>query len=170
MRLKHIADEMGQSVPFVLGLQKRFALPPCREYSPGYAVLMRKLAFLTVASVPHKDMEALLIREKNLLELLKVDSLDPVSEWFANLCTMKSGPTRLLLSGYDLERETGVQPGLDFATREKELFSHQEMGADALRALKGYREAATQVISRLRQERPLLAAALKWSGRITTGG
>lgn len=100
--------------------------------------------------------------EKRLLELLKVDSLDPVPEWFENLCTMKHGPNRLLLSGYDLERKSGVQPGLDFADREKELFAHREMGADALRALELCRKASDAVRTRLSQEIPLLSAALKW--------
>jgi len=61
-----------------------------------------------------------------------------------------------------------VQQGLDFATREKELFSHQEMGSDAILALKNCNETATAVASRLHQEIPLLSAALKWSGEVTS--
>ena len=163
MKLKELAEASGKTVPFVMNLQQKFALPSCKEYSAGYAALVKKLVFLDACSVPAKDGLALLTAEKRLLELLKVDTLDPVPEWFENLCTMKSGPNRLLLSGYDLERKSGVQPGLDFAEREKELFGHQEMGADAIRALKLCREATAAVQSRLRQELPLLSAALKWS-------
>ena len=165
MKLKELAEASGKTVPFVMNLQQKFALPSCKEYSAGYAALVKKLVFLDACSVPAKDSLALLTAEKRLLELLKVDSLDPVPEWFENLCTMKSGPNRLLLSGYDLERTSSVQPGLDFAEREKELFGHQEMGADAIRALKLCREATAAVRSRLRQELPLLSAALKWSRR-----
>ncbi len=166
MKLKQHAGECGKSAPFIMGLQQKFALPSCKEYSAGYAALMKKLVFLDACSVPAKECVALLTAEKRLLELLKVDSLDPVPEWFENLCTMKSGPNRLLLSGYDLELKTGVQTGLDFAEREKELFGHREMGADALRALELCHQAADAVRARLDQELPLLSAALKWSRKV----
>lgn len=162
MKLKELAEAAGRPAPFIMNLQQKFALPSCKEYSAGYAALMKKLVFLDACSVPAKESLALLSAEKRLLELLKVDSLDPVPEWFENLCTMKHGPNRLLLSGYDLERKSGVQPGLDFAEREKELFAHQEMGADALRALELCRKASSAVRARLDQELPLLSAALKW--------
>jgi len=162
MNLKQLAGECGKSTPFVLNLQQKFALPLCKTYSSGYATLVKKLVFLDACSVPAKECLALLTAEKRLLELLKADSLNPVPDWFENLCTMKSGPNRLLLSGYDLERKTGVQPGLDFAEREKELFGHNEMGADALRALALCHKAADTIRARLGQELPLLSAALKW--------
>jgi hypothetical protein len=163
MTLKQLAENCGKSVPVIMNLQQKAGLPACKKYSAGYAALMKKLVFLDACSVPAKESVALLTAEKRLLELLKVDSLDPVPEWFENLCTMKHGPNRLLLSGYDLERKSGVQPGLDFAKREKELFGHREMGADALRALELCRKASNAVRVRLAQELPLLSAALKWS-------
>ena len=166
MKLKELAEAARRSVPFIMNLQQKFVLPSCKEYSTGYAALMKKLVFLGACSVSTKECLALLTAEKRLLELLKVDSIDPGPEWFENLCTMKSGPNRLLLSGYDLERKSGVQPGLDFAEREKELFGHGEMGSDALRALKLYHQAANAVRGRLNRELPLLSAALKW-GRKT---
>lgn len=162
MNLKQLAAECGKSVPFVMNLQQKFALPQCKAYSAGYAALVKKLVFLDACSVPAKESVALLTAEKRLLELLKADSLDPAPEWFENICTMKSGPNRLLLSGYDLELRSGVQPGLDFTPREKELFGHREMGADAFRALELCRKAADAVRVRLAQEIPLLSAALKW--------
>jgi hypothetical protein len=170
MKLKDLTESCGMSVPFVMNLQQKFALPQCKAYSAGYAALVKKLVFLDACSVPAKEGLALLTAERRLLELLKADSLDPVPEWFENLCTMKSGPNRLLLSGYDLERKTGVQPGLDFAEREKELFGHSEMGADALRALDLCRKASDGVRVRLDQELPLLSAALKWGRRSAARG
>lgn len=163
-----MAASAGKPVPFVMGILERHGLPVRGEYSDGYAALVRKLAYLAVMSVPGKDTRALLDRERKLLELLKVDSLDPGPDWFENLCTMKSGPTRLLLSGYDLGRERGVQPGLDFARREKELFTPREMGADALRALEACRAATDAVTLRLKQETPVLARALQWAGKLRT--
>jgi hypothetical protein len=170
MKLKQLAAVAGKPVPYVMGIQERHGLQACAEYSAGYAVLVRKLTFLAVMSVPGKDTGVLLDRERKLLELLKVDSLDSNPAWFENLCTMKSGPTRLLLSGYDLGRRSGVQPGLDFARREKELFTPREMGADAIRALETCRAATATVIARLRQETPVLADALKWAGKLRMPG
>jgi hypothetical protein len=168
MKLKELAEAAGKPVPFIMNLQQKFALPPCKTYSAGYAALVKKLVFLDACSVPVRESQALLTAERRLLELLKVDSLDPSPEWFEKLCTMKSGPNRLLLSGYDLELRSGVQPGLDFSEREKELFAHREMGADVLRALALYHKAADAVRVRLTQELPLLSAALKW-GRKAAG-
>lgn len=168
MKLKELAESAGRPVPFVMNLQQKFALPQGKSYSTGYAALVKKLVFLDACSVPAKECLALLTAEKRLLELLKADSLDPVPEWLENLCTMKRGANRLLLSGYDLELKSGVQPGLDFAEHEKELFGHREMGADVLRALELYHKAADAVRVRLNQELPLLSAALKWA-RKTAG-
>ena len=166
MNLKQLAEASGKPVPFIMNLQQKLALPVCKTYSSGYAVLVKKLVFLSACAVPQKEIDALLTRERRLLELLKADSLDPSPEWFENLCTMKSGPNRLLLCGYDLGLKSGVQTGLDFAEREKELFGHREMGADVLRALKLCREATAAVQFRLRQELPLLSAALKWGRKV----
>jgi hypothetical protein len=61
----------------------------------------------------------------------KVDSLLDGELWFESMCVMKSGPQRLLLSGYDLGHPVDcpiVQTGLDFSDREKELFQSSEMG------------------------------------------
>jgi hypothetical protein len=168
MKLKELAESAGRPVPFVMNLQQKFALPPCKTYSAGYAALMKKLVFLGACSVPTRECLALLTAERRLLELLKVDSLDPSAEWFENLCTSKAGSNCLLLSGYDLGLKSGVQTGLDFSEREKELFGHREMGADVLRALALYHKAADAVRVRLNQELPLLSAALKW-GRKSLG-
>ena len=168
MKLRELAEASGKPVPFMMNLQQKFSLPVCKSYSAGYAVLVKKLVFLDACSVPTRECLALLTAEKRLLELLKADSLDPSPEWFEKLCTMKSGPNRLLLCGYDLELNSGVQPGLDFSPREKELFDHKEMGADVIRALKLCREATAAVQARLAQELPLLSAALKWGRKAAT--
>jgi hypothetical protein len=168
MKLKELAEAAGKPVPFIMNLQQKFALPLCKTYSAGYAALVKKLVFLDACSVPVRESQALLTAERRLLELLKVDSLDPSPEWFEKLCTAKAGPKRLLLSGYDLERKSGVQTGLDFAPREKELFAHREMGADVMRALELCHKTADAVRVRLTQELPLLSAALKW-GRKAAG-
>ena len=85
------------------------------------------------------------------------------------MCAMKSGPTRLLLSGHDLGHPVGcktVQTGLDFSEREKELFQSSEMGASALRELQRYSEVSNKVKGRIEQELPVVESALKWASHL----
>ena len=81
------------------------------------------------------------------------------------MCSMPSGPNRLLLTGHDLghpvDCET-IQTGLDFSDREKELFQSHEMGASALRELQRYSEVLTKIQKRIRAELPAVEAAQKW--------
>lgn len=67
--------------------------------------------------------------------------------------------------GHYLDAAT-VQTGLDFTEREDELFSGKEMGESELLALKACRDSQAQIVTRLRQQIPGLARALKWSRKI----
>ena len=167
MNLKQLAEKCGKSVPFVMTMQKSFGLPGGKAYSDGYAALLSKLIWLQIASVPKKEIQVQLTRERKLLELLKVDSHAPGSTWFEDQCKEAWGPGHLLLSGYSLGHTSGVQTGLDFSERESELFGSQEMGDDALRALALCMESQEAILSRLRQEIPTLASALKWSRKVS---
>ena len=168
MKLRDLAEAVRKSVPFVMTLQKKYGLPACKEYRTGYAVLVKKIIYLSICSVPVKEIKALLKIERRLLELLKVDSLHESHDWFESLCTMKTGTSRLLLSGYDIGSPISgstVQAGLDFRKRDKELFSDHEMGSSALRGLKKYAEIVNPIRHRLKEELPLLKEALKWCRR-----
>ncbi|MBC8206811.1 MAG: hypothetical protein ISR85_06825 [Kiritimatiellales bacterium] len=167
MNLKQLAEECGKSPPFIMTVQKSFGLPILKEYSDGFAVLVSKLIWLQIASVPKKEIQTQLSRERKLLELLKVDSHTPSPTWFEDQCKDNWGPGHLLLSGYSLGHTSGVQTGLDFSERESELFGSQEMGDDALRALALCMESQEAILSRLRQEIPTLASALKWSRKVS---
>lgn len=163
MNLKQLAEECGKSPPFIMTVQKGFGLPGLKQYSSGYAVLISKLIWLQIASIPKKEIQTQLTRERKLLELLKVDSHAPSPTWFEDQCKEAWGPGHLLLSGYALGHKSGVQTGLDFSERESELFGSQEMGDDALRALDLCMKSQEAILSRLRQEIPVLSSALKWS-------
>ncbi|VGO17568.1 hypothetical protein PDESU_06166 [Pontiella desulfatans] len=169
MKLNELAKRVGKSVPYVMTLQKKFGLPVCKDYPVGYAVLVEKLIYLSICSVPDKEIKSLLSKEKKLLELLKVDSLHDGGLWFESMCVMKSGPQRLLLSGYDLGHPVDcpiVQTGLDSSDREKELFQSSEMGASALKELQRYSEIFNTVKVRIEQELSTVDDALKWSLKI----
>ena len=165
MKLKDLADQAGKSAPYVMTLQKKYGLPVCKDYPEGYAVLVKKLIYLSICSVPGKEIKSLLTTEKKLLELLKVDSLHDGELWFENMCAMKSGATRLLLSGHDLGHPVDcktIQTGLDFSEREKELFQPLEMGASALRELERYAEVLSEVRGRMKKELSVVESARKW--------
>ncbi len=165
MTLKQLAVMTGKSPPFILNLTSRFSLAKTGDYSAGYAVLLRKLVALLLCGVAQKDIEKLLVREKNLLLLLNVDSLYTMTTWFEDLCQPDSGPNRLLLSGYDLGHPVyadKIQASLDFERRENELFSSQDMGEDALRGLRMYAETYAAVLVQMREEAPVIADSLKW--------
>lgn len=165
MKLNELAKAVGKSGPYVLTLQKKFGLPACKDYPEGYAVLVKKLIYLSICSVPDNDIKSLLTKEKKLLELLKVDSLHEGEFWFESMCSMKSGPTRLLFTGHDLGHPVDckvVQTGLDFSEREKELFGASEMGASSLKELHRYCEVLSKMKERMRQELPSVESAIKW--------
>lgn len=169
MTTTELAESAGKTTPFVRALQRKFGLPTRKAYPEGYAVLVRKLVYLSICSVPDRHVKSLLANERSLLELLKVDSVGDGPLWFESLCVMKSGPTRLLLSGYELGHPVGartVQTGLDFSEREKELFRASEMGVDVLRELERYAEVLDRVLDRVRLGLPAARAALKWAGRV----
>ena len=168
MKLAVLARKVGKSAPYVMTLQKKFGLPISTNYPKGYVVLLKKLIYLSICSVPDKDIKSLLTKEKKLLELLKVDSLHEGELWFEGMCTMNHGSSRLLFTGHDLGHPVdcqSVQTGLDFSEREKELFGAAEMGASALKELQRYAEIHNLVKARLRQERSVVRAALKWVSR-----
>ena len=169
MTTKELAVAVGKSVPVVLSLQKKFGLPTSRQYPKGYAVLLKKLLYLSACAVPEKEIKELLVKEKKLLELLKVDSLDEGALWFEGQCILKAGPTRLLLSGHDLGHPVqapGIQTGLDFRERPRELFPSADMGTDVLRELRRYADVLGRVRERVRGGLPVVEAAAKWARRM----
>ncbi len=120
-----------------------------------------------IASVPKKEIQTQLTRERKLLKLLKVDSHAPSPTWFEDQCKLTWGPGHLLLSGYAPGHESGIQTGLDFSEHETELFGSQEMGDDALRVLALCMESQGAIIARLKKEIPVLSPALKWSRKVS---
>ena len=169
MKQKDLAAFSGRTVPAVISLQRKYGLTAYDDYSEGYAVLLTKIMNLAVFSVPAADIKALLKDERSLLELLNVDSLHDSPDWFESLCCMSIGPTRLLLTGYDIGHEVSgntVQTGLDFRERSRELFEDSQMGADALVGMKKYAGTLERIRGRLADERELVDEALGWCQQV----
>jgi len=169
MTTRELAKSVGKSVPAVFNLQKKFELSKARRYPEGYAVLLSKLIYLSTCSVSDKDIRKLLVMEKKLLELLKVDSLHDGELWFESLCIAKRGAKRLLLSGHDLGhpvRAPSIQAGLDFSRQPQEFFSHAEMGTDMLRELQRYADFVGHIQERVKEGLPVVEATAKWARRV----
>lgn len=173
MTINDVASQIGKSPRFVMNMISRYGLTRTKLFSEGYLVLLQKLVGLSLCSVSQKQINLLLTREKGLLTLLKVDSLYEQLTWYEDLCVTPSGPTRLLMSGYDLGHPVhaeSVQTAFDFTKRETELFSHYEMGADALRALKLYVETYESVLLYMQAEARVLAYSLRWIKQVARNG
>lgn len=168
MNIRRLAETCGKNVPSILTIQKRHGLPSHKTYSKGYAILVKKIIHLSICSISQKDIATQLSRERKLLKLLKIDSHDPSSCWFENLCTMKSGTSTLLLSGHVLGHPSGVQTGLDFTEHNAELFKSAEMGESVTRALRLCMESQESILCRLRAETPALNSALKWARKVSS--
>ena len=173
MKIRALAKAVGKSVPYVTTVIKRYGLVSNGGFSDGHVVLIKKITALAICGVPAKDIEQLLARERKLLELMRVDSLHPGADWFEALCVMRSGATRLLLSGYDIGTDVTakiIQPGLDFIERDQELFKSHEMGSDVLCALDYYLQSYKRITERLRGEMPVIESAIKWSHEVLAQG
>lgn len=166
--LGDIVKALNRSAVYLHGLQSRFELPALdgAAYSDAYLAFLRTVVYLRMLNVSEDALRDLWQAEKKLLQLLHVDSTDsPV--WFLNDCGKKTHPhRRLLLSNYDIGtdvRSLNLQPRLNFAGTDTELFGGREMGEDALRVLGEYLELHRKIQRDVALEQPVLQKALHWS-------
>lgn len=165
-----LCRECGKSALYLRNIQSQLNLPALdkpERYPAGYLCFVKKTIFLQAFGVPLKDIAELLAREKSLLQMLKLDGLSDSRTWYLDQCGADGGlKNRLLLTGYSVDCAFDahlIQPNLDFAEREKELFRVRETDADIRRAFDGYCRMVAAIKSRIRREKPVLRAALKWS-------
>ena len=92
MKLNDLAKKVGKSAPYVMVLQKKYGLPVCKDYPTGYAMLVKKLIYLSICSVPVKEIKSLLSKEKKLLEL------------FTQVCAVRLHPCGGAVTGRERQR------------------------------------------------------------------
>jgi len=166
--LGDMAKDLHRPVVYLHGLMARFDLPPCDagRYPAAYHALLRTLVHLRVMNATEESLRDLWSLEKKLLCLLHADTAGSPT-WFLDACGQAShSRRRLLLSNFDLgvDLDThSLQPGLNFALSPAELFAGQEMGEDALRLLSEVRALTYQIKAGVRQEMPVVKAALQWA-------
>lgn len=164
MTLGGMAKNLNRSPVVVRGLLERFEvpLPGQGDYAPACLAFLRRIVLLRILGIAEERLRELWHLEKKLLQLLHVDSAGSPT-WFLDSCEAATDPgRRLLLSNYDLGRdlsENGLQLGLNFSQTSCELFSHSEMGEDALRVLQRSLELRAAIKTDVARERPHTLAA-----------
>ena len=149
-------------------LQKQFALPPMvgDGYSDAYLVFLRTVISLRSLNISDDAILDLWHLEKKLLQLLNADSTGSAT-WFLDECGLTTHANRrLLLSNYDIGMSLdsqGVQPGLNFDKKPRELFAGTEMGEDAMRVLREILKNRAHILSDLAAELPHLRGTAKWA-------
>ncbi len=166
MTLGDMAKALNRSPLVVRGLQERFELPVLAgaAYAPAYLACLRRLVLLRVLGIAEERLRELWHLEKKLLHLLHVDSAGSPT-WFLDACEATANPERrLLLTHYDLGRDlsqSGLQLGLNFSRTSGELFSHADMGEDALRILNRCLELQARIQADAALELPNILAAAR---------
>jgi len=160
----------GKSHIYVRNLQKAMELPILGKgslYPRTYLHFLQRVIALRTFSVSLEDISDLFVKEKNILRLLKMDSLVNSPTWYLDQCGDKGdSDCHLLLTGYNVGfpiTQGTIQANLDFGSREKELFNGKEMGEDVRRSLDGYLKLLAEIKSRVTREKPVLQQALKWA-------
>ena len=165
-----MAKALNRSPVYLHGLQTRFDLPVFKGagYLAPYLAFLCAVVYLRVLNVSEELLRELWCLEKKLLRLLHMDSADSKT-WFLDSCGQtKHSRRRLLVSNSDLGVELPsrtLQPALNFATKEPELFAGREMGENALRVLEKYLKLYARIQVDLAAEVPLVRSAARWALR-----
>ncbi len=168
--LSDMAKSLNRSPVYLHGLQARFDLPVFKGagYSAPYLAFLCAVVYLRVLNVSEELLRELWCLEKKLLQLLHMDS-EGSKTWFLDSCGQTThSRRRLLLSNSDLGVELPsrtLQPGLNFATKEPELFAGMDMGENALRVLEKYLKLCTHIKADLTAEVLLVRSATRWAVR-----
>jgi hypothetical protein len=152
-------------------LQKQFALPAFEgaAYSDAYLTFLRTVISLRTLNVSDSALLDLWRLEKKLLQLLHADSTGSAT-WFLDECGRTTHPNRrLLLTNYDIGMALdaqGVQPGLNFDKKPRELFAGTEMGEDAMRVLGEILEIRARIQTDIAAELPYVRTIAHWAATL----
>ena len=168
--LGDMAKALNRSQLYLREVLKRFEVPLAKDdrYSAATLAFLRTVIFLRTLNISEERLRDLWHLEKNLLQLLHVDSAGSPT-WFLDACGLTSHPRRrLLLSNFDLGfalPARAVQLGLNFAEVRAELFAGKEMGEDAIRVLRETLKLHRAICADVVLERPVATAANRWARR-----
>lgn len=170
LHLQDVCKLVGKNHVYLGQIQSAldlFTPTPPQSYRRGYVNFLIKCTSLRTFGVGLGDIQDLFRKEIKVLKLLHFDTHSDSPTWYLDGCTLEGrDPNRLLLTGVDVGFAvmTGaVQTGLDFGSREPELFDSHQMGESLEHVLDLYRRQVLKIRRRVEEERPIIRTALSWS-------
>jgi len=170
--LQDLCREVGKNHVYVGQIQAGLELvkpEPPTYYTRGYINFIRKCTALRTFGVQIGDIQDLFRKEIKVLRLLNLHTLSKSPTWFLDSCTMDNkNPHKLLLTGYDIGFDLlrgPIQAGLDFGSKEDELFESHQMGESLEHVVDLYRKQLMKVKRRVEEERPTIRMAINWSNK-----
>lgn len=170
MTLQEVCRVIGKNHVYVGQIQTSLDLfkpEPPQMYRRGYVAFLTKCTALRTFGVGLGDIQDLFRKEIKVLKLLHLDTHSHSPTWYLDGCSLEGKEAdRLLLTGMQVGFPvmTGpVQTGLDFGSREPELFESHQMGENLEHVLELYRRQVLKIRRRVEEERPIIRTALGWS-------
>lgn len=170
--LQDLCKEVGKNHVYVGQIQGGLDLykpEPPEYYRRGYINFIKKCTALRTFGVQIGDIQDLFRKEIKVLRLLNLHTLSASPTWFLDSCPLDNrDPNRLLLTGYDIGFDLlkgPVQAGLNFGSKEDELFESHQMGESLEHVIDLYRKQLMKVKRRVEEERPIIRMAINWSAK-----
>lgn len=170
LTLQDVCRDVGKNHVYIGQIQTALDLykpEPPRYYNRGYINFLSKCTALRTFGVGLGDIQDLFRKEIKALRLLHFDTHSESPTWYLDGCTLEGkDPHRLLLTGVDVGfpvMSGAVQTGLDFGSREPELFESHQMGENLEHVMDLYRRQVGKIRKRVEEERPVIRAAMSWS-------
>lgn len=161
-----LTEKLSRPALWIARMRKRFGLPLLEAYPICYEAFLRKVRDLRNLGISEERLGALWELERKLLETLHLDVGSgelPLIEG----CSVDVDPERrMLLSNEDFGvplMAQGVQAGLDFHSRPRELSGGKEMGEDALRILREYQGLLQEIRDGVIKEISVLKNSISWA-------
>ena len=166
MTHSELSERLGRPALWISRMRKHFGLPVLEDYPECYEAFLRKVRDLRNLGVSEEKFGQLWDLERKIIEILHLD-LGGGELSLVEGCSVEADPERrLLLSNADLGvplMSRDLQTGLDFQSRPQELFEGKEMGDDALRLLREYRELLDETLKTVSRESKVLKNSLRWA-------
>ena len=166
MTHSQLSERLGRPAVWISRMRKHFGLPVLEDYPECYETFLRKVRDLRNLVVSEEKLVILWNLERKLIDILHLDLGDGNLSHIQG-CSVEADPERrLLLSNADLGvplMARDLQTGLDFQSRPQELFEGKEMGDDALRLLREYRELLDETLKTVSRESKVLKNSLRWA-------
>ncbi|MCC5847596.1 MAG: hypothetical protein JJU29_05820 [Verrucomicrobia bacterium] len=170
--LQDVCKVIGKNHVYLGQIQSALELykpEPPKYYKRGYIDFLTKCTALRTFGVGLGDIQDLFRKEVKVARLLHLDTHSDSPTWYLDGCNVDGrDPNRLLLTGINVGfpvMSGPVQSGLDFGSREPELFESHQMGENLEHVMELYRRQVLKIRRKVEEERPIIRTALSWSNK-----